>query len=107
MIIVSKYIVPKGYVDITLFPFIFLKSQKFKNDSVLLNHERIHLKQQLELFIVFFYIFYGIEWFIKFIKYRNIYSAYKNISFEREAYTHEKDMDYLKKRSFWMFISYL
>lgn len=107
MIIISKYIVPKGYVGITLFPFIFLKSQKFKNDSILLNHERIHLKQQLELLVLFFYIFYGIEWFVKLIKYRNIYSAYRNISFEREAYTHEQDIHYLKKRPFWKFISYL
>ena len=33
--------------------------------------------------------------------------AYKNISFEREAYTHEKDLNYLKSRPLWNFINYV
>jgi hypothetical protein len=30
--------------------------------------------------------------------------AYRNISFEREAYANEKDLDYLKRRSFFGFL---
>ncbi|QNM85707.1 hypothetical protein H9W90_00865 [Polaribacter pectinis] len=107
MILISKFIVPKGFTGITLFPFIFLKETDFKDDKILVNHEKIHLKQQLELLIIFFYIFYLFEWFIKLIKYKNIYIAYKNISFEREAYLNEKDFNYTKNRKFWAFLNYL
>ena len=37
----------------------------------------------------------------------NINEAYHAISFEREAYKNEKDLDYLKKRSFWSFLRYI
>ena len=107
MILINKYIVPKGFVGITLFPFIFLKYREFINNSVLINHEKIHLKQQVELLVVFFYLFYALEWFVKFLKHKNGYLAYKNISFEREAYQHEKDFNYIKNRKFWAFIKYL
>jgi hypothetical protein len=33
--------------------------------------------------------------------------AYRNISFEKEAYANEKDLNYVKQRSFWKFLSYL
>lgn len=107
MIFTSKYIVPKGYTGITLFPFIFLKKKEFKADKNLINHEKIHLKQQLELLIILFYFFYGLEWFIKLLKYRNRYLAYRNLSFEREAYQNENNYNYLKNRKTWAFLSYL
>ncbi|WP_417289851.1 hypothetical protein [Corallibacter sp.] len=106
MILVSKYIVPKGYVGITIYPFVFLKYKALKKDAVLLNHEKIHLKQQLELLIIPFYLLYLIEFFIRLVQYKNMYAAYKNISFEREAYVNEKDLDYLKTRPFYTFVSY-
>lgn len=107
MIYVSKYLIPKGFVGITLYPFIFLKNKNLKKDVILLNHERIHLKQQKELLIVFFYVFYGIEWLCKFVKYRDYNTAYFNLSFEREAYQCEKDLNYLDKRKWWAFFKYL
>ena len=107
MILISKYIVPNGFVGITLFPFIFLRNKKLKDDKTLINHEKIHLIQQAELFLIFFYLLYGIEWFFKVLKYKNRYLAYKNLSFEREAYQHEKDFNYIKNRKFWAFIKYL
>ena len=51
-----------------------------------------------ELLYVPFYILYGAEYLAKLIKYRNGHKAYKNISFEREAYGHERDMEYLQNR---------
>lgn len=107
MIFISKYIVPKGFVGITLFPFIFLKREELKKNEVLINHEKIHLKQQLELLVIFFYLFYFIEWFLKLIKYRNFEKAYKNISFEREAYENEKKGYYIEDRKFWAFLNYI
>ncbi|MDC1161964.1 hypothetical protein OAT18_00840 [Tenacibaculum sp.] len=107
MIFISKYIVPKGFVGLTLYPFIFLKRKDLKHDAVLINHEKIHLKQQIELLIIFFYLFYGLEWLIKLIKYRNGYVAYKNLSFEREAYQNEENLYYIKKRKYWNFLKYI
>ncbi len=106
MIFISKYMVPKGYTGIAIFPFIFLKYSSLKEDVVLLNHEKIHLRQQLELLIIPFYILYFLEFIVRFIRWRNWQQAYRNISFEREAYVNEKDLNYLKSRSFWDFIKY-
>lgn len=107
MILISKYIVPRGFTGIALFPFIFLKYANLKEDALLMNHERIHLRQQLELLVVPFFLFYGLEFMVRFVQYKSWYLAYKNISFEREAYINEKDLNYIKSRSFWGFISYL
>lgn len=107
MIIIFKHIIPKGFTGITLYPFIFLKRKKLKEDKILINHEKIHLKQQLELLVIFFYVFYGVEWLIKYLKYKNAYIAYKNISFEREAYKNEVNLNYIQKRKHWTFIKYI
>lgn len=107
MIFISKYIVPKGFIGITLYPFIFLKKKDLKTNWVLINHEKIHLKQQLELLVIFFYLFYGFEYLIKLLIYKDRYLAYHNISFEREAYTNEFDLDYTKTRRLWSFIYYM
>ncbi|MFY7672560.1 hypothetical protein ACOSP6_15870 [Tenacibaculum sp. MEBiC06402] len=107
LVLISKHIVPPGYLGITLFPFIFLKNKELKEDKELLNHERIHLQQQKELLVVFFYLFYIIEWAVKFIKYRNAYMAYMNLSFEKEAYQNEPDLGYLKSRKLYSFFNYL
>lgn len=107
MIFISKYIVPNGFIGITLYPFIFLKEKDLKNNLTLINHEKIHLKQQLELLVIFFYLFYLLEWTVKYFKYQNSYLAYKNLSFEREAYQNEHNLNYLKNRKFWTFLKYL
>lgn len=107
MIFISKFLVPKGYLGLTIFPFVFLKSKELKLDTVLINHENIHLKQQLELFIVPFYIVYGIEFLVRLVQYKKWHLAYRNISFEREAYTNEMHLDYLRQRKFWSFLKYL
>ena len=106
VIIVSKYIVPKGYTGLALFPFVFVKSKLHKNNSVLINHERIHLRQQLELLILPFYIIYVLEFLFRWMQYKNWYTAYRNISFEREAYENEKDLEYIKTRPSFNFREY-
>ena len=107
MIFISKYIVPKGYEGITLYPFIFLKNKELKENETLVNHEKIHLRQQRELFVIFFYLFYLLEWIIKLIKFRNGHLAYMNLSFEREAYQNESNLNYLKSRKLYRFFNYL
>ena len=107
MIFISKYLVPKGYLGLTIFPFVFLKSKALKADVVLVNHEKIHLRQQLELLILPFYVLYVFEFLMRFIHYKKWHVAYRNISFEREAYANEKHLDYLKQRPFWRFLKYI
>ncbi|MBR9756638.1 MAG: hypothetical protein GYB39_01025 [Algicola sp.] len=107
VIVFSKYLVPKGYVGIALFPFVVLRHKGFKADTVLVNHERIHLRQQLEFLVVFFYLWYGVEFLYRLIIHKNRRLAYRHISFEREAYTHENDLDYLRTRPFWRVLRYL
>ena len=107
MILISKYLVPKGYIGITFFPFVFLKHKHLKSDMNIVNHEKIHLRQQLELLVLPFYVWYSVEFLIRLLVYKNWTKAYQNISFEREAYTNEKDLNYLQSRSLWKFIGYL
>lgn len=59
-LIVAKYLVPKGYCGMAVFPFVFVKYLRDKKNKVFLNHERIHLRQQLELLI--FPFLFGIFW---------------------------------------------
>lgn len=66
-------------------------------NEVLMNHERIHLWQQIEMLIIPFYILYFIELFKK---------GYHNVSFEKEAYDNEKNLSYIKKRRLWSFLKY-
>lgn len=88
-------------------PFIIVKSEANKADAVFLNHEHIHLRQQLELLVLPFYTWYGLEYLLRLIYFKNRYQGYRNISFERETYEHEQDIHYLKKRRQWVFISYI
>lgn len=107
MIISCKYLVPKGYAGLTIFPFVFLRHKDFKENNVLLNHEKIHLKQQLEFLIIPFFVWYGIEFLLRFMQYRNWHLAYKNICFEREAFGNESNLKYVNQRRFWQFLKYL
>lgn len=107
IVIVNKYLLGKGFYGVTLWPFVIVRNAALAKDPVFINHERIHLKQQLELLILPFYIWYITEFFIRFLKYRNFYKAYKNISFEREAYSNERDLFYCRRRKTWKFWNYL
>jgi hypothetical protein len=98
--------VPLRHIEgIALWPFVLVKSTK--PSERILRHEKIHLRQQLEMLILPFYIWYAIEWGIKCFKYKNPEIAYFNLGFEREAYGNEHRTDYLKTRKFWNFIAYL
>ncbi|MNS14038.1 hypothetical protein D3C72_456440 [compost metagenome] len=106
-LIVAKYLIPRGYRGLAVFPFVFVKYKFDKENKVFINHERIHLRQQLELFVIPFFIWYFGEFLFRFMQYRTIDLAYRNISFEREAYANEGKYDYLKTRGFFSSIRYL
>ena len=42
ILIVAKYLIPKGYSGLAAFPFVFLKKAGYKENRIFLNHEKIH-----------------------------------------------------------------
>lgn len=106
-IIYNKYLPRKGYTAINICGVIFARSQCKPISERIKRHEAIHTRQIAELLVVIFYVWYGIEWIIRLIQYRNKKEAYRNISFEREAYANDQDKTYLKKRKLYAFVWYL
>jgi hypothetical protein len=94
LFIKSKYYPFKGYNAITHWPFVFYK----KDSQKMRVHEVIHGEQQKEMLIVFFYIWYFVEW---------IFKGYDNISFEREAYDKESDPFNIMTRKRYSWLHYL
>ena len=78
-----------------------------KKDLILLNHERIHLRQQLELLLLPFYLLYLGHYLVNLFRFKTHYLAYFNICFEKEAYVNERNMSYLAARKSFSWISYL
>lgn len=106
MILVFRHLFYKNYVGLTFWPFIILKDRSLIHDSVLMNHEKIHLKQQLELMILPFYLLYLLEWIGRSLYYFDMYEGYRNISFEREAFANERDLGYPDQRRSFGFLGY-
>ena len=70
-----------------------------------LNHERIHTAQQRELLFLPFFLWYVAEWLVLMVRYRNGIEAYYRIRFEREAYRHQAEPDYLARRRHYRYLS--
>jgi hypothetical protein len=94
---------------ITLAPFGIYVNQKYRTlenvSKKTKNHEMIHWKQQLEMLIIFFYLWYLIEWLIRLPV--NGRKAYVSLSFEQEAYGNESNYDYLKTRKPFSWFKYV
>ena len=90
-----------------LFPFILVDEECALHDNTLLNHEKIHLRQQAELLVIPFYLLYLLNYLFNLTRYHQHEKAYLNISFEREAYTYEADHTYLYKRGWYSWIKFL
>jgi hypothetical protein len=83
---------------ITIYPFVLLRHKEDLKNNMLLNHERIHLTQQKEMYIIGFYVLY-VYYFFKLRKYINNNTlAYRAIPFEKEAKINETNLAYLKDR---------
>ena len=80
---------------ITLYPFIISREQMSED---VLQHETIHILQQKELFVIFFYILYVWDWLIGLVKYRDRQKAYFQIRLEQEAYDQMYKENYLAER---------
>ena len=90
-----------------LYPFMIFREKAYCFDKVIMNHELIHHRQQLELLIIPFYVIYLLNYLINLLKYLNHYKAYRNIIFEREAYANEENLVYRTNRKWWGFVDYL
>ena len=89
------------------FVFIVLatKSSKWKHEY--LRHEMIHFRQQREMLVLPFYLWYIVEFLIRWWQHKDWMKAYYNISFEREAFSNQDDETYLYYRKPYSWIKYL
>ena len=95
-VIVKSKIVPKNRC-VNLFGTLWAQDPSWI-DRYVINHEKIHTRQEMELLFIPFYLFYILEYLIRLLQYRNHNLAYLNISFEREAYKHGHNLEYLNSR---------
>ena len=103
MIIHNRLLPFKGFNAMNLCGIIFARPG-VQVSAVMMNHERIHTRQMLELLIIGFYLWYVAEWLVRLTQKGN---AYRRISFEREAYAHEHDLGYLAHRKPYTWRHYL
>ena len=94
------------YTTINICGIIFTKRDKLNNTTI--THEAIHSKQIFELLIIFFYLWYVIEFIIRYISNGlKWHEAYRAICFEKEAYVNQDNLMYINKRKRYSFLNYL
>ncbi|MBN2158942.1 MAG: hypothetical protein JW807_06065 [Spirochaetes bacterium] len=97
-----------GISGLTIFPFIILSKdlRGSPEAAVTINHERIHIRQQMELLVVFFAFWYIGACLVGVLRGCSLYEAYRDNIFEREAFCGMHDPDYLRKRKLFAFMDY-
>lgn len=114
-IIRNKYIPFKGFRAINLFGVLFVRGNAVIGEKTL-RHEHIHTMQMREMLYVPFYLWYGIEYIIRFFGwnfgkrnpfYYPDYKPYDYMSFEKEAYDNEHDVNYPKTRKHFSWFKYI
>ncbi len=106
MIILRTKLVPSGYKAMTIGPFILTRPGTKLWDTDI-NHEKIHWKQEIEMLIIFFYIWYCFEFLVRLIIEKEWKKAYRKISFEQEAYEYETNLAYPRFRPWYRWVKYL
>lgn len=124
----NKYIPFKGFSAMAIYPFLFIRKGA-KMDMYTFNHERIHFAQQIEsfflgltiaiagihlyehwcwsVFLALYYILYLLNYAANLIRYKNRRLAYYRIVFEQEAFSHEREPNYLQNRKLFCWIKLL
>ena len=95
--IINKFLPFPGFRFFNFFGILFVRENNtnaIKAEDY--NHEAIHTAQMKELLYVFFYIIYFLEWLYRLIFHTK--TAYIGISFEKEAYENESNLNYLNTR---------
>lgn len=101
-IVVCKHIPFKGYNALNFFGILVARKDSWskcgeRTRGEIINHEKIHTAQMVELAFVFFYIIYFFEWLWKALRW-GAKEGYRRVSFEVEAYAHGEDLCYLSTR---------
>lgn len=103
MKVIYNNIIPfRGFTAMNLFGLIFARKECEPLSKQTLKHEAIHTEQMKELLYIGFYLWYVVEWLVKLFIYGK--EAYRNVSFEREAYQYAGYEGYLsiRKRYRWI-----
>lgn len=130
-IIYNNLIPMKGYQAITIWPFVFAWKSAKPLKAHVENHEKIHLRQQMEVLVAaaavlaaviwiadwswwwmlaslaIYYAGYGLDYAVRRILYRSHLEAYRNIAAEQEAYLNQYDRAYLRQRRPFAWVKYL
>ena len=106
-IIRNNYIPFRGFKAFNFAGIILFVRGDAKLSEEDMNHELIHSAQWRELWYVGFVLWYCIEWVIRLFEYVEGKVAYRNISFEREAYANQSNLNYLKTRKRFSFLKYI
>lgn len=129
--IYTKHFPKKGYTALTVWPFVFVRTdmKKFFTKKAK-RHEKTHALQQIEMLVVgllltwlmyemgfgwysvsglfVFFEVYILEWIMKIPFCKNDTDvAYMSISFEQEAYGFQDIEDYNEKRRHFAWLKYL
>ena len=96
----------KGYKAVNILGVLFArKGARLTEEDI--RHEEIHTAQMMETLYVVFYIWYAVEWLVRFIcNGLKAHLAYRNVVFEREAYANQQDAGYIDRRKSWDFLKY-
>lgn len=104
MKVIYNNIIPfKGFKAINICTCLFVRKGCYMSEKDF-NHERIHSEQMKEMLFIGFYLWYLVEWIIRLFGKGN---AYRNLSFEKEAYDNDEDLNYLATRprfAWWKYI---
>ena len=71
---------------------------KEKHSDILLNRKLIFLEQEKELLFIGFYLWFILEYIVRFLKTLSFRCAYVNMSFVQEVEFGESDLDYVINR---------
>lgn len=94
------------YSAMQIWKWTLVKKGRVLN-KVQLRHEMIHYHQQKEMYIIFFFIIYVLEFFAKLLIHQHWSRAYHDVSFEREAYENETKRNYLSERKKFAWFKYI
>lgn len=99
ILIESRHLDKINAIGLCFFIFIVVHPDLDKYTKMdVINHEKIHYRQQLELLFIGQWILYGL--------FQLIY-GYKNNPFELEANEYERNYSYLRTRKAYKWIKYL
>lgn len=100
------FLPPRGFKAIAIGRFIFVRNDT-EVDYRLLRHEATHWAQEKELLFVGFYLLYLFKFLIRLLRLGNWHSAYRSISFEREARLNEDALLYNQNRRHFAWLAYI